>query len=192
MPNPCAIGKFEVTNWQFNRFVWERDGKGVAPLTAYPASGIMGTPQRPVLRVSWHDARAYVRWLSTKTGQRWRLPTDAEWEYAARGGLNARFPWGNDLSSGHANCAGCGGEFSGKGTTPVGRFAANAYRLHDMAGNVREWAEAKSLTGSASPVLRGGSWMSVPRAMRAAHHSSEIPSDYFDVGFRVCRDSPIE
>ena len=190
MPSPCAMGKFEVTNWQFNRFAWERDGKGVTPLAGYPANGIFGTPQRPVTRVSWHDAQAYVQWLSAKTGQTWRLPTEAEWEYAARGGLNARYPWGNEAPEGRANCFNCGDAFILK-TAPVGHYAANAFGLHDMAGNAWEWVQDKVM--ESARVLRGGFWGSSTGDLRAASRRGNDPNYRDDdVGFRVCRVAPIE
>ena len=196
MPKPCAMGKFEVTNWQFNRFAWERDGKGAAPLARFAASGIFGTPQRPKTSVTLHDIQAYAQWLSVKTGQNWRLPTEAEWEYGARGGLNAAYPWGNEAPTGRANCKDCGDAFSGKKTAPVGSYDANAYGLHDMTGNVWEWVEGKNRDGHALWVLRGGSWSSSSGSMRVISRSGGgvlAPVSHPDlIGFRVCRDSPIE
>ena len=193
MSSPCAMGKFEVTNWQFNRFAWERDGKGLTPLVAYPASGILGTPQRPVVGVSWHTAQAYVRWLSSKTVQTWRLPTEAEWEYAARGGLDARYPWGDDPPMGRANCRGCGDEFSGRKTAPVGSYPANDYGLHDMAGNVSEWVEDMYEDSTFdSRVIRGGSWFIERKYLRPADRGGLSSPGSRDIGFRVCRESRIE
>ena len=194
MPSPCAMGKFEVTNWQFSRFDWERLGKRVTTLADHAAEGIVGTPLRPVTSVSWDTAQAYVEWLSAKTGRTWRLPNEAEWEYAARGGLNARYPWGDESPNGRANCDGCGGGFSGKQTVPVGRYAANAYGLHDMAGNASEWMQDKFRDGERSRVVRGGSWGGSPNGMRAAERYGGRPDGGGSgfIGFRVCRVASIE
>ena len=139
----------------------------------------------------WH---LYLQWLAAKTRQTWRLPTEAEWEYAARGGLNARYPWGDEGPEGRANCNFCGDAFGGNQTAPVGRYAANAYGLHDMAGNAWEWVQDQVREGHESRVLRGGSWRNFTRNLRAAHRYYSPPDVRYDdfIGFRVCRVAPIE
>ena len=107
--------------------------------------------------------------------------------------MNARYPWGDEAPAGRANCYSCGDAFSGKQTAPVGRYAANAYGLHDMAGNAWEWVEDKYLEVGDWRVLRGGSWSSNLRDLRAAFRYDFAPGKrYGYIGFRVCRVSPIE
>src|SRR4030095_12126351 len=95
-----------------------------------------GKDSRPVIRVSWEDAVSYTLWLSEKTGKRYRLPAEAEWEYAARGGKASAYWWDKDLIKGKANCNGCGSEWDNKQTAPVGSFEANPFGIYDTAGNV--------------------------------------------------------
>jgi formylglycine-generating enzyme required for sulfatase activity len=95
----------------------------------------------PVINASWGDAKRYVAWLSQLTGKAYRLLTEAEWEYAARAGANTRYSWGDNPSSGNANCDGCGSPWDLKHTAPVGSLNPNAFGLHDMHGNVWEWVE---------------------------------------------------
>jgi hypothetical protein len=94
-----------------------------------------------LINVSWNDAQAYVAWLSKKTGKRYRLLTEPEYEYATRAGMQTAYPWGNDIGEGNANCDGCGSRWDFKQTAPVGSFAANAFGLYDMVGDVWAWTE---------------------------------------------------
>ncbi len=144
-----------------------------------------------------------MHWLRDKTGKPYRLPTEAEREYAARAGTETAYWWGQDLGENNGNCGG------GAGTAPVGSFPASPWGLYDTAGNVWEWVEdvyharyeedAPS-DGSAweggdktSRVLRGGSWGRNPRGCRAAFRLDGTPGGRFNgVGFRVCRAAPIE
>ena len=106
-----------------------------------------GRGRRPVINVSWDDAKAYVRWLSDKTGKPYRLPSEAEWEYAARAGTSNPFHFGSTISTSQANYDGnymYGGGVKGvyrERTVTVGSFPANPFGLHDVHGNVREWVE---------------------------------------------------
>jgi formylglycine-generating enzyme required for sulfatase activity len=169
-----------------------------------PSDQGWGRGRRPVINISWDDAKEYVAWLSSTTGKSYRLLTEAEREYAARAGTTTAYPWGDTIGKGNANCLGCGGEWDGKQTAPVGSFAPNGFGLYDMSGNVWEWIEDCSppsyagapTDGSAWPapadcsvrVRRGGSWDDVPRNLRSASRIW-LPTDirYYNVGFRVAR-----
>ena len=150
------------------------------------------------MNVNWDDAQAYVAWLSRKTGKPYRLLSEAEWEYAAQAGSGREARGANQ-----ANCGGCGSRWDGRQTAPVGSFAANAFGLHDMLGNVWEWTAdcwneshagavadgSTRLSGDCSRrVLRGGSWDSNPVLSRSASRIS-YPSDFRGAvnGFRVAR-----
>jgi formylglycine-generating enzyme required for sulfatase activity len=158
-----------------------------------------------VINVSWKEAVAYAEWLSKQTGKRYRLPTEAEWEYAARAGTEAAYWWGNEVGKNHANCAGCGSQWEGKQTAPVGSFASNPWGLHDTAGNVYEWVqdcwhedyEGAPADGSGSlweegvcvRVIRGGSLNLKPWSVRSANRSKDVPFNrYINLGFRLARD----
>ena len=170
-----------------------------------------GRGQRPVINVSWNDAQTYVAWLKRETGERWRLPTEAEWEYAARAGTTTPFSTGNCISTSQANYDGnydynkCGaktGQYLSK-TQPVGSYPANPWGLHDMHGNVWEWVEdchndgykGAPTNGSAwrqgtckARLLRGGSWGNRPWNLRSAGRYGYDPDfRYYDNGFRVAR-----
>jgi formylglycine-generating enzyme required for sulfatase activity len=165
----------------------------------------------PVVGVTWFDAQQYVAWLSEATGKRYRLPSEAEWEYACRAGSKTAFNVGDTISTLQANFDGSftynggpRGEFR-HGTTPADSFAPNAWGLHDMHGNVWEWVqdvvhdnyEGAPSDGSAwelggdqvRRILRGGSWLYNPRYLRSALRngfSAVLSNDI--VGFRVVRE----
>ncbi len=158
----------------------------------------------PAINVSFVDAKQYVGWLSQLTGKEYRLPTEAEWEYAARAGANTRYSWGDDLGMGNANCDGCGSQWDLQQTAPVGSFKPNSFRLYDMHGNVWEWVEDRwhenydvaPTDGSAwlqggDPsfrVVRGGSWRNESEHVRAAVRFRRNVNVRFDtLGFRVAR-----
>lgn len=153
-----------------------------------------------MIYVSWEDAVAYAAWMSKVTGRNYRLPTEAEWEYAARAGTTTRYWWGNELGRNHANCYDCGSQWDGKQTAPVGSFEANKFGLHDTAGNVWEWTCSvyrKPYDGSERQcasdrgerrVLRGGSWFDYGRGLRSAKRSADAPGYRArDFGFRLAR-----
>ena len=122
--------------------------------------------------------------------------SEAEWEYAARGGLEARYPWGDGPAAGKANCSDCG-DNPPRRTTPVQQYPPNAFGLHDMAGNVWQWVEDKVKPDKSDPeaprVLRGGSLSYLTQDLRAAVRLDNPPGvRYDDIGFRVCRVAPIE
>ena len=152
----------------------------------------------PIVGVSWNDATAYVKWLSKATGKAYRLPTEAEWEYAARGGQESAYPWGQSIGKNNANCFGnlCGDKF--EYTSPVGSFAANPFGLKDMHGNVWEWVNDWYGDYKAEPqqdpqgadkgtyrVLRGGSWLYKAQYARSANRNNGAPDARdFSMGFR--------
>ena len=173
-----------------------------------PGSLVAGREDHPVVHVSWHDAMAYCRWSGT------RLPTEAEWEYAARGGLEqARYAWGDELTpGGEHRCNIWQGSFPVKntaedgyrGTAPVDAFAANGYGLHNVAGNVWEWAADPWSVPEGTPgrtpdqddgdvrVMRGGSYLChdsyCNRYRVAARSSNTADSSSGNQGFRVAAD----
>ena len=163
---PFAIGKYEITVGQWNACV-KGGGCSFRPEKAGRDDNL------PVRDISWTDAKEYVTWLSRKTGAVYRLPTEAEWEYAIRGGTSTRHWWGDRFERDKADCKNCGGPWDKKSPSKVGSFASNPFGLHDMNGSVWEWVEDcwhKSYSGAPSDgrawespgcrvrVLRGGSW----------------------------------
>ena len=203
---PFTMGQYEVTFLQYDYYVWSERREGNVTLD-YPSDSTWGRFDRPVIDVSWDDAKAYVRWLSDKTGKSYRLPTEAEWEYAARAGTDTAYWWGKTLAVKDANCIVEGSQWGGKKTAPVGRFPANPWGLYDTMGNIWEWVEdpygsyERALTdGSAwedeksvPRVLRGGSWDHAPGGCRAASRGAGSPASRGrHTGFRVCGGAPIE
>lgn len=196
-----ALGRYEVTFEQYDLFARE-SGR---PL---PADEGWGRGKRPVINVSWEDASAYVNWLASVTGQPYRLPSEAEWEYAARAGSDTIFAWGEAPVAGYAVCDSCGSDWDGRESAPVGSQRANPWGLFDMAGNVGEWVadcyqpdyNQAPQDGSAalnrpcsSRVVRGGSWFDIPRLIRPAgryRHPAEATQN--DWGFRVALDLPAD
>lgn len=198
---PYALGKYEVTFLEYDYYVWDQKRKGKGDELDFPPDASWGREDRPVINVSWDDAQAYLKWLTERekrdlaarerrNGEQvvYRLPTEAEWEYAARGRLETPFGWpGTAFDSEKAHCGG-----SAMRTLPARRANgwANGFRLNDMIGNVWEWTTAVE---GESRVLRGGAWSSDPANCRAANRSYDRPDDrYLNFGFRVCRGSPIE
>jgi len=190
------LSRYEVTFDQYDAFA-------TATRRAKPDDKGWGRGNRPVINVNWEDANAFVTWLAKQTGEPYRLPTEAEWEYAARAGTSTVYLWGNEVGFGLANCTGCGSNFDGDRTSPVGTFAANKFGLHDMHGNVWEWVQdcwqegyagapadgSARLTGNCSSrILRGGSWLNNPSFLRIAYRNW-LSSNLRDVntGFRVAR-----
>ncbi len=183
----CAAFDAEDRRWE-----WRSEASWRSP--GYPQAG-----DHPVVCVNWEDAQAYVRWLSAETGKSYRLPSEAEWEYAARAGTTTRRHWGDDSDDGCAYANGADRTFEGRfddstvadctdgvvWTSPVGAYEPNAFGLHDTLGNVWEWVEdcwhddydGAPRDGSAwtrggdcgRRVLRGGSWSFVPRVLRSAN-----------------------
>ena len=201
------IDKHEVTVAEYKRFV---KATGHRPLSESVAR-TSPTDQHPVVQVSWHDAMAYAKWAGK------RLPTEAEWEKAARGGLIAQdYPWGDTIDANKANYNKNtkSGEHDER-TTPVGTYPANGYGLHDISGNVAEWcldtyqrkfyadvprdnpiAGAENVqqaitnvdVSKKKRVVRGGSWSFNAKSVRVANRLAEKPSLLSsDVGFRCVK-----
>ena len=189
---PFAVSKYVVTLEEFNRFASGRAQTGYK----FEDPG-----ESPASWVSWADARAYTEWLSEETGEKYRLLSEAEWEYVARAGSTTPYPWGDELGSNRANCWACGDEF--QFAAPVGRFPPNAWGLHDAVGNGWEWVEdcwndthegapsdaSARLEGDCSDhVIRGGSWRDGPRELRSAFRRP-VENPHFKGGnFRVARE----
>ena len=198
MLGATLIGKYPVTNREYRAFVMATGYRqpGHWENGEIPA----GKQEHPVVNVSWQDAVAFCEWGSQASGQRLRLPSEAEWEYAARGTDGRTYPWGEGIDSSRANYAGNIGD-----TTAVGRYASGAspYGALDMAGNVWEWVadwygpyavgSASNPTGPASGdgrVLRGGSWGFNVVFTRSAYRYWDLPSVTYDnSGFRCARSN---
>jgi formylglycine-generating enzyme required for sulfatase activity len=228
---PFALGKFEVTIDQFAAFV---DAAGYQPTlqcfvyavdtdqwqlkpASFRAPSYLVTGAHPAACVSWNDARAYVAWLSAKTGKTYRLPSEAEWEYAARAGATTLFSFGDaehPNPCAYAKLADASTRFSwrlercssrhGHGTAPVGRHHPNKWDVHDMHGNVWEWVQdcwhdtyanapadgsAWLTDGNCSRrITRGGSWHNPLVALRVTHRQHfHVTSAAAHRGFRVAR-----
>ena len=195
LPAPFALSKFEVTFNDYDRFT---DASGRPPARS-PRGWQRGN--RPVVNVSWQDATAYAEWLTAETDRTYRLPSEAEWEYAARAGTESAYSWGDAVGSALANCNGCGSNWDNVSPTAVGSFNANPWGLHDMHGNVWEWVQdcqwadySGAPSGAAARedgdcmrrVLRGGSYSNSPALTRASIREwDDVSLRVMDVGFRV-------
>jgi formylglycine-generating enzyme required for sulfatase activity len=223
-----ALGKYPVTRGEFAAFA--RD-TGYSPNGCYLNKnnklsfdqagnwhnpGFAQNDDHPVVCVSYEDAQRYVTWLNEKVRRispasyrepgPYRLPSEAEWEYAARGGTTAARWWGDDIGSGRANCYGCGGQWDGKQTSPTGSFKPNPFGLFDMLGNVFQWTEdcgqwsyigapsdgaAWTVGDCGNHIARGGSWFAAPRYVRSAGRQ-QFSADrrLSDTGFRLTKTLP--
>jgi len=209
-----AIGKFDITRAQFAAFAeatrYKPDSKCDWRTPRVHGKPMNQTDADPVVCVSWRDATAYAAWLTRKTGKAYRLPSEAEWEYAARAGSTSLRPWGDSITHGDANygtdgC--CSGFAAGMDrwlyTSPVGSFPANGFRLYDMLGNVWQWVQdcghadysgaptnsSAWMTGTCEThVVRGGAWFQAPDSVRSASRATD-GADFRvgDIGFRVVR-----
>ncbi|MDY6941974.1 MAG: formylglycine-generating enzyme family protein [Pseudomonadota bacterium] len=194
-----AISRYEVTFSQYDAFARATN----RALPGDPRG--WGRGQYPIVNVSWDDAKAYTEWLSEHTGDHYRLPTEAEWEYAARSDSTTAYSWGADAGRNNAVCVGCGSRWDGRSPAPVGSFFANAFGLFDMHGNVWEWTEdcwndnlfgvkengAARYDGDCRyRVIRGGSWNHPAHLMRSATRSRERSfRANLVIGFRVVRQA---
>jgi formylglycine-generating enzyme required for sulfatase activity len=198
VPRPFAIGRNEVTFAEWDQCADD----GACKLR--PDDHGWGRGNRPVVNVSWEDTKPFLAWLSRRTGQTYRLPSEAEWEYAARAGTKTPFWWGRDAGGGRAQCANCAVPPPQQQTVTVRSFRPNGFGLYDTAGNAAEWVEDcwndsyRNAPKDSSPwtkgdcrlrVLRGGSFTSSASAVRsAARFRYDIDVRYYANGFRVLRE----
>ncbi|WP_341316862.1 SUMF1/EgtB/PvdO family nonheme iron enzyme [Paraburkholderia sp. IMGN_8] len=194
---PFAIGKYAVTVEQWNACA---DANACQKLTP-ESNSVKNAPARDL---SWDDAQQYVRWLSKVTGKTYRLPTEAEWEYADRGGTTTQYWWGDQMRKGNANCKDCGEPWHKEGPESVGSFAPNPLGLYDMNGSVWEWVgdcwhnsyqsaptdgHAWDTPGCEMRVIRGGSWREGANYMLSAtrfKYSASVRQS--QDGFRVVKE----
>lgn len=210
---PFAVGQFEVTFAEWDACVAAGGCARDEELPYHPADEGWGRDSRPVINVRWQDAKRYVRWLNGRVGgQAYRLLTEAEWEYVARAGSPAAFSTGASIAPSQAQYrhteSYAGSPVltrSPSGTMPVGSFAPNAFKVHDMHGNVWEWVEdcfrnvysRSELTTDGTAIVagdcsyrvyRGGGFDSVPEKLRSANREGADPSlQGIELGFRVAR-----
>jgi len=197
---PFSIGRYEVTFEQYDQYA-------AATKRTLPNDEGWSRGHRPVINVSWEDARNYAAWLSQQTNKPYRLPSEAEWEYAARANAQTAYWWGNEMKKERVNCDGCDTRWGGKQTAVVGSFPANPFGLFDTAGNVWEWTQDcwhesyHNATNDGSAwleandghcdlgVLRGGSWANASWYLRSSfrsRHSTDTRTHL--IGFRLARD----
>ncbi|CAA7616624.1 conserved exported hypothetical protein [Candidatus Terasakiella magnetica] len=190
-PRPFALGRTEVTFDQWQLCVDAGACRGGQDDHEW------GRGKRPVINVTWADARAYAAWIGKKSGLACRLPSESEWEYAARAGTTTGFWWGDTPGGDKANCRDCLGKEPPYGSKPVGSFAANPWGLYDMNGNVWEWVEDCWTPDHVTPapadtatcgerVTKGGSWYyfsAMSRASARAKMDSRVWS--YNIGIRV-------
>lgn len=226
IPAPVAIGRFEITRDEYRQFAFDTGRTAIGECRIFDPQRTEFVPdananwlspgysqggKEPVVCVNWFDAAAYADWLSAKTGQTYRMLTEAEWEYAARAGSTTVYWWGDEASRDLSNfgttecCAGVTeGADAWKWTAPVGSFPANPFGLFDMHGNVFEWvgdcADDRNIgvfLESGDPAqadcafrgARGGSWINDESMMRSAYSNSADPlRSYQGLGFRVARE----
>ncbi len=196
---PFKLSKYEITFDQYDAYANSVGGGDL------PDDRGWGRGNRPVIDVSWDDIQAYISWLNQQTGKQYRLPSEAEWEYAARAGSQTEYSWGKHIGDNQANCDGCGSGWDKRQTAPVGAFQSNAFGLYDMHGNVWEWVQDcyhDSYRGAPTDgsvwlgddcgdrrVLRGGSWGGKPENLRSAERLRFTPADRDgNIGFRLAHD----
>ena len=226
-----ALGKYDVTEEEFLTFLRETSyqpepcdrlldisWRSPRPGLAYPP-GSADLPRQPAVCVSWYDAQAYVAWLNDRVRRAlpspdrdgpYHLPSEAEWEYAARAGTTTVRWWGDSIGTGNANCHGCGSKWDNSLIAPAASFGPNPFGLYDILGNVWQWTNdcwnenyvgapkdgSTWNTGNCDKrVMRGGSWSNPPVFVRSAMRNSGAAGgedyDYATyVGFRVARTLP--
>ncbi|RME34185.1 MAG: hypothetical protein D6786_05640 [Gammaproteobacteria bacterium] len=192
-----AVSSKEITIEEYQRFA-KATGR------AFKAPPFLDPKTYPMAFVTWEDAFYYAKWLSKQTGKKYRLPSEAEWEYAARGGTDSLYWWGLKPGKGHAHCMGCGSPFEPRKPAPVGSFDPNPFGLYDTAGNLLEWVQDcwhpdyKGAPDDGSVweggdcsrrVARGGSFSSAPPSLRSAKRDSYPGNRRYDnIGIRLVRE----
>jgi len=218
------LGRFPVTNDEYARFVratghpapkvrdvplvasGERDAmfrELSAPYVWSDSTPPTGRGSHPVVLVSYEDARAYCEWMTATLQRVVRLPTEAEWEKAARGGVEGlKFPWGNDIDPSHGNYLTDPAVKRQRGTRTTGTYEPNGFGLYDVAGNVWEWvsdwygADYYGLGNSRDPrgpasgrvrIVRGGSWVNDDVSLLRCAYRHQVPADTYaySIGFRI-------
>jgi len=195
---PLAVSRYEIT---FNE--WDAC-YAAGGCSRNPPDRSWGRGKRPVINILHTDIAEYMDWISTKTGHKYRLPSEAEWEYAARAGSRTEFFWGDKMVLGSANCRGCGSRWSGHKSAPVGQFKPNAWGLYDVHGNVLEhvtdcWMpNHQSLPTNGSPVItknclskvvKSGAWYYLSKVSRSASRvRNDIRVFSYFIGFRAFRE----
>ena len=193
-PHTVRVGEFWLGETEVTQAQWQ------AVMGSNP-SRFRGS-DRPVENVSWKDVQEFIKKLNARSGKRFRLPTEAEWEYAARAGTTTARYWGEGIGRNNANCNGCGSRLDGDETSPVGSFSSNTFGLQDMLGNVWEWtcseytwsydrSEQKCSVSADNYSLRGGSWSNPPRGVRAANRYNTSTGPWYrsiNIGFRLAQD----
>ena len=195
-----AIGIYEVSFDQW-KVCFDEGACG----TDFPDDHKWGMGNRPIMNITWHDTKMYLDWISKKTGKTYRLPTEAEWEYAARAGTQTEYWWGDEIGKARANCRDCGLKISHQ-SEPVDSFEPNPWGLYNVHGNVWEWTEDcwnKTYDGTPTDasawlegdcrqrVMRSGSWYYFSKNLRSAWRAknhSKVKS--YGIGFRVVRELP--
>lgn len=194
-----AVSQYEITFAEYEKFA-AATGREV------PDNQYMDKETSPVIFVNWDDAYNYTKWLSSQTGEKYRLPSEAEWEYMASGGKQTIFWWGNDEEDNRAHCFNCGTGLNPRQPTKVGSFKPNDFKVYDTAGNVAEWVhdcwhdnynEAPNTDevweggDCTQRVVRGGAFSAPLQSLRSAKRDKFKASQQYDnIGFRIARDMP--
>ena len=194
---PFAMSRYEITIAQYMRFA-RATGRKAPDLSSLDAE------TTPMVFVSWDDATAYARWLSGETGQKYRLPSEAQWEYAARAGTETPFWWGFEIGENRAHCFDCKTGLNPRQPTRIGRFEPNGFGLYDTSGNVMEWTRDcyhKNYNGAPDDdsvweggdcsvrVARGGAYGNTSKSLRnaaRARRPSNAGND--ETGIRLIRE----
>ena len=194
---PFAISQFPITFSEYDTFS-KATGRKLVDQYKWPRG------LHPVINVNWEDAKDYAHWLSKETNKTYRLPSESEWEYAARAGSTEKYPWGDQIGINNAHCTSCGDTPIKNQTAPVGSYPANHWGIHDMIGNVWEMTGdcwnynyiiapkdgAAWIDGDCTRlVLRGGSWGDTPNDLRSSTRlRSYSKARTVNIGFRLVRE----
>ncbi len=197
---PFAIGVSELT---FDSWQACLDDGGCKHV---PDDHDWGRGNRPVINVKISNVENYIAWINAKTGKTYRLPSEAEWEYAARGGTTTEYWWGDEVGKGNVNCRKCGTKWSGKGSAPTRALKPNPFGLYEMNGNIWEWvgdcwnenhegapkdASTRTTGDCKYRVMRGGSWYYYSKLARSSYRfKNGVNVKSYNIGFRLVREIP--